>query len=69
MNKVVEPVATATLKEERELLLTTAKILRAHLRDTLPIRQTLMQDIQELNRALRPFEGSLSEEGSDDGKR
>jgi hypothetical protein len=47
-------------KEEQELLLTTARILRAHLRDCVPISRDQMQDIQDLNHALRPFESNVT---------
>ena len=42
---------------ELELLLTVARILRAHLRDTTPNPQGfLLEDVQSLNEALAPWE-------------
>jgi len=47
-------------EDQQGLLLTTARILRAHLRDCVPVSRDQMQDIQDLNRALRPFESTVT---------
>lgn len=47
-------------RDESALLLTTARILRAHLRDCVPINQDQMQDIKDLNEALRPFDSNIA---------
>ena len=44
-------------KAMEELTLTTARILRAHIRETLPNERA---DIIDLNNALRPFESNVT---------
>ena len=50
--------------EQQELLLTTARILRAHLKDTAdhsPVGyDQIIQDVRDLNLALRPFESNVT---------
>ena len=50
--------------EQQDLLLTTARILRAHLKDTAdtsPVNyDAIIQDVRDLNLALRPFESNVS---------
>lgn len=51
-------------KAFEELTLTTARILRAHLKDTAdssPVKyETIIQDVRDLNLALRPFESNVT---------
>ena len=46
--------------DQQALLLTTARILRATIRDMLPTANGLA-DIDDLNEALRPFDGTGEE--------
>ena len=50
--------------DQQSLLLATARILRAHLKDTAdtsPVGYTaIIADIRDLNLALRPFESNVS---------
>lgn len=50
--------------EQQILLLTTARILRAHLKDTAdqsPVRYNdIIQDVRDLNLALRPYESNVT---------
>lgn len=48
-------------KEQEELLLTTARILRAHVRRAEPgpvLDREALEDVRALNEALRPFESN-----------
>lgn len=48
--------------EERELLLATARILRAHLRDSAGTHDSdCARDAADLSEALRPFESNVTE--------
>lgn len=51
-------------QQEQELLLTTARILRAHLKDTADHSPAgydqIIQDVRAMNFALRPFESNVS---------
>lgn len=51
-------------EDQKSLLLTTARILRAHLKDTAdtsPVNyDAIIQDVRDMNLALRPFESNVT---------
>lgn len=50
--------------EQQELLLTTARILQSHLKDTAdhsPVKyEVIIQEVRDMNLALRPFESNVT---------